>query len=128
MCILYLCVCQAKAIGSAGQEFVWRDLTMDHVYDYMFYLLSEYSKLQDFQPVVPAGAQLLCKNAILCFTEDIKAKEYLKMSEASVSSTPPCTLTPLGDNFLADMEKKRENNMRQVWMWEDSATNKKRKG
>lgn len=118
---------QAKAIGSAGQELIWRDLTMDHVYDYMFYLLSEYSKLQDFQPVVPPKAQLLCKNAILCFTEDAKWKEYLKMSEANVSSTPPCTLTSLGDNFLAEMDNKREKNIRQVMTWEDSA-NKKKKG
>lgn len=112
---------KAKEIGRAGQEFMWRDLTMDHVYDYMFHLLSEYSKLQDFKPVVPSKAQLLCKKAVLCFTDDPKMKEFLKVAEAKASSRPPCTVPSLGRDFIKESEEKRENITRQIWMWEDMA-------
>ncbi|MCO5561458.1 hypothetical protein L7F22_015079 [Adiantum nelumboides] len=112
---------EAKAIGNAGQEFIWRHLTMDYVYDYMFHLLSEYAKLQKFKPVVPSTARLLCKKAILCFTDDPKSKEFLKASEAKLSSSPPCTLTPLGAKFRTDIYEKGETATREIWRLETMA-------
>lgn len=112
---------EAEAIGNAGQEFMWRSLTMDLVYDYMFHLLSEYAKLQNFKPTVPSTARMLCKQTILCFTDDPKSKDFMKRSEAEVSSSPPCTLKPLGHKFIEDVEEKRENVTRQIWMMEDMA-------
>ncbi|GLJ23668.1 hypothetical protein SUGI_0448240 [Cryptomeria japonica] len=50
---------EAEAIGKGGQKFM-EDLNMDNVYEYMFHLISEYSKLQKFTPQVPATAQEPC--------------------------------------------------------------------
>ncbi|KAH7283437.1 hypothetical protein KP509_34G007500 [Ceratopteris richardii] len=115
---------KVKAMGSAGQEFMWRNLTMDFVYDYMFHLLTEYAKLQKFIPVIPETAQLLCKNAILCFTDDPRSKEYLKMSEARVSSSPPCILPPFDTKFINEFQQVAENVTQRIWMMEDSAQEK----
>ncbi|KAI3450319.1 hypothetical protein Pfo_006984 [Paulownia fortunei] len=46
---------EAEAIGRAAQDFMG-SLSMDGVYDYMYHLLTEYSKLQAFTPVRPSTA------------------------------------------------------------------------
>lgn len=66
-------------------------ISMDGVYDYMFHLISEYSKLQDFKPVPPPSAQEVCEESLLCLA-DAKQKEFLSRATASSSSTPPCRL------------------------------------
>ncbi|EFJ09402.1 hypothetical protein SELMODRAFT_130002 [Selaginella moellendorffii] len=55
---------EAEAIGRHGQDFITKELTMDHVYRYMLELISQYAKLQRFTPTIPHGAQILCKDAI----------------------------------------------------------------
>lgn len=72
---------------------------MDRVYDYMLHLITEYSKLQDFKPVPPSSAQLICQKSLLCFA-DLKQKELLEMSASGTALTPPCTLqNAIGVNF-----------------------------
>lgn len=112
---------KAKAIGKAGQTFMWMNLKIDHVYDYMFHLLKEYSKLQKFQPVVPSNAHVLCKNAILCFIDDPKSKDFLELSEVQVSRVPPCGMPPRDHDFILDLEKIQQNNTVKIWSWEDIA-------
>ncbi|TYI73269.1 hypothetical protein E1A91_D07G119000v1 [Gossypium mustelinum] len=82
---------QAEAVGKRAQHLM-ESLSMDRVYDYMFHLISEYAKLQDFKPVPPSSAQQVCEESLLCFADD-KQKEFLKKSAVTDgSSTPPCTL------------------------------------
>ncbi|CAN6692979.1 unnamed protein product [Malus baccata var. baccata] len=48
---------EAKAMGQRGQDFM-ESLSMDRVYDYMFHLITEYSKLLDFKSDIPASARI----------------------------------------------------------------------
>ncbi|EOY33718.1 hypothetical protein QUC31_018795 [Theobroma cacao] len=90
---------EAEAIGKRGQQLM-ESLSMDQVYDYMFHLISEYSKLQDFKPVPPSSAQEVCEESLLCLAEP-KQKEYLKRAAAVGSPTPPCSLAkPPNSNFF----------------------------
>lgn len=82
---------QAEAVGKRAQQLM-ESLSIDRVYDYMFHLISEYAKLQDFKPVPPSTAQQVCEESLLCFADD-KQKEFLEKSAVTgSSSTPPCTL------------------------------------
>ncbi|KAG6515782.1 hypothetical protein ZIOFF_026212 [Zingiber officinale] len=87
---------EAEAIGKKGQSFM-EELEMDRVYDYMYHLLVEYSKLQDFKPVPPPSAQEVCADSILCLTDE-KQRQFLETSYASPSTSMPCTLPPPGNN------------------------------
>lgn len=68
-------------------------LNMDRVYDYMFHLISEYAKLQDFTPKLPSSAMEVCPDSVLCYADD-KQTPFLRESIAFPSQTPPCTLPP----------------------------------
>ncbi|XXG75397.1 hypothetical protein AAC387_Pa07g3911 [Persea americana] len=96
---------EAEAIGKRGQHFV-QDLNMERVYDYMYHLVMEYSKLQDFKPVPPPSAQEMCEESLLCFA-DPKQRKFLKKSYATPSL--PCTL-PLPDHRLVErwIQEKQE--------------------
>lgn len=86
-----LCFCeQAESIGKAAQEYMG-SLSMDRVYDYMYHLLNEYSKLQDFTPVKPSFAMEICHDSVLCFADE-NQREFLQKSASSPSPTPPCSL------------------------------------
>lgn len=116
-----LFVYQAEKIGRAGQKFMWKNLTMDYVYDYMFHLLNEYSKLQDFKPVVPANAQLLCPESVLCFAENAKTKDFLQRAMTKASNTPPCILPTYDPQYIEEIENQREQSIKKVWGWEGKA-------
>ncbi|XP_020679085.1 protein O-glucosyltransferase 1 isoform X1 [Dendrobium catenatum] len=77
----------AEAIGIKGQQLM-EDLSMDRVYDYMFHLIMEYSKLLDFKPTPPPSALEVCM-------ADEKQREILEKSSSLPSSTTACTLPTL---------------------------------
>ncbi|KAL9679716.1 hypothetical protein QQ045_017582 [Rhodiola kirilowii] len=77
----------AERIGEEAQRLM-ESLSMDRVYDYMFHLLFEYSKLQDFKPAPPPSAFQVCENSLLCFANQIQT-QFLKNSAASPSPIPP---------------------------------------
>ncbi|KAI9091643.1 hypothetical protein K1719_028086 [Acacia pycnantha] len=81
---------EAEALGKRGQQLM-ESLNMDRVYDYMFHLISEYAKLQDFTPKLPSSAMEVCQESLLCYADD-KQTAFLKESAASPSQSPPCTL------------------------------------
>ncbi|XP_010253905.1 PREDICTED: O-glucosyltransferase rumi homolog isoform X2 [Nelumbo nucifera] len=98
---------QAEAIGKRGQIFM-ESLSMDRVYDYMYHLVSEYSKLQDFKPAPPSSAQEVCEESLLCFA-DAKLREFLESSTASSSLSLPCTLQPADHDLIESwIQKKRK--------------------
>ncbi|KAK3035455.1 hypothetical protein RJ639_032880 [Escallonia herrerae] len=96
---------EAEAIGSRAQEFM-ESLSMDRVYDYMYHLIVEYSKLLDFTPVQPSSADEVCVDSLLCFAED-KQREFLGRSTAFPSSDPPCRLQPSNKDLIKAMVKKK---------------------
>ncbi|KAK8960410.1 hypothetical protein KSP40_PGU020470 [Platanthera guangdongensis] len=81
---------QAEAVGKRGQKLM-EDLSMDRVYDYMFHLIVEYSKLQDFKPTPPRSAMEVCTNTVMCFADD-RQRELLQKSSSSPSPALPCIL------------------------------------
>ncbi|XP_020113732.1 O-glucosyltransferase rumi isoform X1 [Ananas comosus] len=83
---------QAEAIGKRGQKLM-QDLDMDRVYDYMYHLIVEYSKLLDFKPTPPPSAQEVCVDSLLCVADE-QQRQFLERSAASPSPTYPCTLPP----------------------------------
>ncbi|KAK4419861.1 hypothetical protein Salat_2399000 [Sesamum alatum] len=83
---------EAEAIGRAAQEYIG-SLSMARVYDYMYHLLTSYSKLQAFVPVRPSSALEVCEESVLCFANE-KQRKWLRKSAAAAASAPPCSLPP----------------------------------
>ncbi|KAL8089533.1 hypothetical protein AgCh_039126 [Apium graveolens] len=96
---------QAEAMGKAAQDLM-ESISMDGVYDYMFHLISEYSKLLDFKPVRPPTALEVCYDSLLCYADE-KKRSFLERSTAFPSLNPPCALPPRDNNVIRSwMEKK----------------------
>ncbi|CAN6556459.1 unnamed protein product [Malus baccata var. baccata] len=76
---------EAKAMGQRGQDFM-ESLSMDRVYDYMFHLITEYSKLLDF-------------------------KECLKKSTVYPSPSPPCTLQSADSSLIKRWKRRKQETM-----------------
>lgn len=93
-------------MGKAGQDFM-ETLNMDRVYDYMFHLMMEYSKLQDFKPVPPSSALEVCVDSLLCLA-DQKQRQFLDRSTAFPSPSPPCTLQPANGNLIKRWKQQKQ--------------------
>lgn len=92
-------------MGKAAQNLM-ESISMDGVYDYMYHLLNEYSKLLDFKPVRPSTAIEVCYQSLLCYADE-KKRRFLERSTAFPSLNPPCKLPPRDDNYIKSwMEKK----------------------
>jgi len=88
---LNVIVTQAEAIGKKAQALM-EELDMDQIYGYMYHLISEYAKLQDFKPTPPSSAQEMCLDTILCLADE-KQRQMLESSYASPATYVPCTLS-----------------------------------
>ncbi|KAK0604851.1 hypothetical protein LWI29_020146 [Acer saccharum] len=98
---------EAMLLGKRGQNFM-ESLSMDRIYDYMFHLISEYSKLLDFKPSPPSSAQEVCSDSLLCLA-DPKSKKFLERSTTSASPTPPCKLQNADGNLFRNwMQQKKK--------------------
>ncbi|KAF6153612.1 hypothetical protein GIB67_027479 [Kingdonia uniflora] len=97
---------QAEAIGKGGQNLM-KNLPMERIYDYMYHLIKEYAKLQDFKPAPPESAQEVCAESVLCFA-DSSQRQYLEMSATTPSSSPPCTLPPADHNLIESWVQKKK--------------------
>ncbi|KAH1080918.1 hypothetical protein J1N35_020679, partial [Gossypium stocksii] len=62
---------EAQAIGKARSKFIKETLTMQNVYDYMFHLLNEYSKLLKFKPTIPPKAHKACAESAACLQKGL---------------------------------------------------------
>ncbi|KAB1201429.1 KDEL motif-containing protein 2 [Morella rubra] len=103
---------EAKAIGKEGQKLM-ETLSTDKVYDYMFHLITEYSKLQDFKPVPPSSAQRLCSDSLLCIA-DYEQRQYLQQSTTFPSQAPPCTLQPADRNVIKSWKQQKKKIIKDV--------------
>ncbi|KAI3783995.1 hypothetical protein L1987_43086 [Smallanthus sonchifolius] len=110
---------QAKAMGKAASSFIQEDLKMDNVYDYMFHLLTGYSKLMKYKPTVPQNAVELCSEAMACGSEGF-AKQFMEESTVNgPTDVSPCIMQPPYDprtlNSILDTKVK---SIKQVEKWE----------
>ena len=103
---------QAERIGKAGQDLM-ESLTMNRVYDYMFHLITEYSKLQKFKPVRPSSSLEVCAESLLCLA-DPKQRQFLEKSTAYPSPTPPCSLQPADANLISNWVQQRRKTIKDI--------------
>ncbi|KAJ4955712.1 hypothetical protein NE237_012495 [Protea cynaroides] len=110
----------AKEIGNLGSKFVQEELKMENVYDYMFHLLNEYSKLLMYKPTVPQKAVEFCSEVMMgCFGSGL-AKQFMKETMVMTpSNTEPCTMPPpFNSTTLHAFLEKKENQTKEVETWE----------
>lgn len=112
---------QAQEIGKAGNRFVQEELTMRHVYDYMFHVLYQYAKLLKYQPTVPKGALEVCSETLICNSKGLRKKFRSQSMVTSPANSTPCTLQPSFDQpkFQA-LLKRKENLTKQIELGEAS--------
>ncbi|KAJ8536771.1 hypothetical protein K7X08_035172 [Anisodus acutangulus] len=110
---------EAQAIGKAATDFIQEQLKMDYVYDYMFHLLSEYSKLLKYKATVPRKAVELCSEAMACSAEGVTKKFMLESLVEGPSDAIPCSMPPpLGPADLHSILDRKKSSMKQVESWE----------
>lgn len=114
-------VAQAKAIGKAASSFIQEELKMDYVYDYMFHLLSEYSKLLTFKPTIPLNAIELCSEAMACPAEGLTKKFMMESLVKSPADSKPCAMPPPYDPASLHLVlRRKEDSIKQVEEWENT--------
>ncbi|KAL8134620.1 hypothetical protein AgCh_009587 [Apium graveolens] len=115
---------KAQSIAEAAHKFVEEDLHMDNVYDYMFHLLNEYSKLLRYKPTIPENAIELCSETMACPAKGL-AKKYMRESLVTAPmDRNPCTMLPPYDQKglrLYNMVK--EGSFNKVTTWENKYWN-----
>lgn len=89
-------------------------ISMNRVYDYMFHLIAEYSKLQKFKPEKPSSAKEVCAGSLLCFAEQ-KERDLLERSRVVVPSLDrPCQLPDADRNRLERLIQQKEKTIENV--------------
>lgn len=104
---------QAQGIGKKASEFIFNNLTMDNVYDYMFHLLNEYSKLLKVKPTVPPDAIEFCAESMVChrgrkrkLIKNFMLESMLNFSQFSSPCKLPPPFSPSELSSLAETKKK----------------------
>ncbi|XP_022156143.1 O-glucosyltransferase rumi homolog [Momordica charantia] len=118
---------KAEEIGEEGSNYLQKNLKMELVYDYMFHLLNEYSKLLKFRPVVPAGAVELRPETMTGAVAGLHKKFMEDSLEMSPSDSEPCDLPPHDPTVLKESQEKKLNALRQVEIWEKEYWESQRK-
>lgn len=92
---------------------------MDNVYDYMFHLLSEYSKLLKYKPTIPPKAVELCSEAMACSAQGFTKEFMMESMVKGPSYTSPCSMLPPYDpQTLQSVVRRKANSIKQVERWE----------
>ncbi|CAN1237099.1 O-glucosyltransferase rumi homolog [Linum grandiflorum] len=111
---------EAEAIGVAGSKFVFDEMKMELVYDYMFHLLSEYAKLLRFKPTVPPGALELTSEAMACHQNGTYREFMIESMVKFPSVFDPCELPPPFDpQELREYWDGNVKGSQKVEAWED---------
>ncbi|XP_057739262.1 uncharacterized protein LOC130956232 isoform X2 [Arachis stenosperma] len=113
-----------KDIGKAASKFIQEELKMEYVYDYMFHLLNEYSKLLNYEPEVPEGAVEVCAEAMACTRSGLEKKFMIESMVNEPSTKAPCTLPPpFEPSSLRVFYGTKLNLIKRVERWEDNYWN-----
>ncbi|CAA3015233.1 O-glucosyltransferase 1-like [Olea europaea subsp. europaea] len=112
---------EAQEIGKRGSKYVQEQLRMKFVYDYMFHLLNEYSKLLKYKPTVPKGGVEVCSETMVCSVEGSMKKFRIDSMVKNPADSSPCTMP--SSYYTAELEnflEMKENLTKQVRMLERS--------
>ncbi|XP_042506220.1 O-glucosyltransferase rumi homolog isoform X2 [Macadamia integrifolia] len=110
---------EAEDIGKAWSKFIQEEMKMDYVYDYMFHLLNEYSKVLKYKPTVPEKAIELCSENMACPATG-REKEFMMESMVKFpAETSPCNMpSPFDPQELQTYFKTKSTSINQVEEWE----------
>lgn len=110
---------KAQEIGKAASNFIQDDLKMDKVYDYMFHLLTEYSKLLKYKPAIPEKAVELCSEAMACSSQGFEKQFMMESMIKGPAPVHPCTMSPPYEpQTLKTLIRRKTNSILQVEKWE----------
>lgn len=114
---------KAREIGGNASKFVQEELTMDHVYDYMYHLLNEYGKLLQYKPTVPDGAAEVTVRSMVRGRRGLE-REFMAETMVDVSGgAAPCEMPPpFSAEELETLRRRKADAVRQVEMWEEEVT------
>ena len=96
---------------------------MDYVYDYMFHLLNEYSKLLNFKPTIPQNANELCLESMVCQAKGLERKYMIDsmVKGIAVDHTNPCKMAPpYGPSSIHSFIQNKSDLFKQVDIWEEN--------
>lgn len=105
-------------MGKASSSFIRDEVKMDYVYDYMFHILNEYSKLMKFVPVIPEKAVEFCSESMACAARGLNKDFMVESMVTSPSDSEPCSMpSPFSPSSLfSDLRMKTET-YEQVELW-----------
>ncbi|XP_076911640.1 uncharacterized protein LOC143569668 [Bidens hawaiensis] len=110
---------KAQAIGKVASNFIQEDLKMDKVYDYMFHLLTEYSKLLTYKPTIPKKAVELCSESMACSSQGFEKEFMMESMVKGPAVINPCTMPPPYEPVaLKSLLRRKANSVLQVEKWE----------
>lgn len=110
---------QAMAIGEAASKFIEEELRMEYIYDYMFHLLNQYSKLLSFKPTVPPNATELSSESMASAAQGSIRKSMMESAVKRPADSGPCALQPPYDpQSLQLLLRSKEDSIKQVEKWE----------
>ncbi|KAK1684354.1 hypothetical protein QYE76_045202 [Lolium multiflorum] len=115
---------KAQEIGGNASKFMQEELTMDHVYDYMFHLLSEYAKLLRYKPTVPDGAVEVTVESMTHGRRGLEMEFMVDTMLNASGSAAPCELPlPFSSEELETLRRRKADAVRLVETWEEAVTN-----
>ncbi|KNA13886.1 hypothetical protein SOVF_112600 [Spinacia oleracea] len=110
---------KAQEIGKEGSNFIFDQIKMENVYDYMFHVLNEYSKLLKYKPTVPEGAIELCSEKFACSPMGLETTYKKETIVNGPSQRGPCQLPPPYDPQTLQSLRDRNAKIKEVVeMWE----------
>ncbi|GAB2290994.1 hypothetical protein Dimus_025248 [Dionaea muscipula] len=110
---------EAQKIGKAGSNFIKQEMTMDHIYDYMFHVLDQYGKLFKYKPTVPPGAVELCSDTWSCSPVGLETTDKIESMVNGRSEQSPCTIPPpYNERALEAFLEQNDKIKKQVEEWE----------
>ncbi|XP_058205917.1 uncharacterized protein LOC131319589 [Rhododendron vialii] len=110
---------EAEDIVKAASDFVHEDLKMDYVYDYMFHVLSEYSKLMRYKPTIPEKAREICSETLACKAIELHKKYLMESMVKDPTDVRPCNMPPPYDpRAFRTLLRSKANSVSLVELWE----------
>ncbi|KAI3458150.1 hypothetical protein Pfo_014813 [Paulownia fortunei] len=110
---------KAQEIRREASNFIQNDLKMDFMYDYMFHLLSEYSKLLRYKPTIPQNAVELCSETMACPAQGVEKKFMLDSMVMGPKDMNPCSMPPVFEpSALKQYLNRKLYSIKQVELWE----------
>ncbi|CAO2835105.1 unnamed protein product [Amaranthus hypochondriacus] len=110
---------KAQEIGKEGSKYIFEQINIGNVYDYMFHVLNEYAKLLKYKPTIPEGAVELCSERFACSPMGLETTYKIDTMVNGPSEEGPCELPPPYEPLtLKSIHDQNAKIKEQVLAWE----------